>query len=221
MRYLIFFSLFVFSISNSFAQVKEMKRSMSNGNKNAVSLDVANADEKLVSDVWKSFLKDNYKGKTKYDRRSKEYFTDDVKIPAIGQGNTVDIYATIEEKGTDATLYVWYNLGGSYLSSYEHSNRFDAAEKMILRLGLEVEKEKVRQEISAEEKNMKDMEKDLKRLESENDKLHKAIEKAKKEILEAEEKIAQNLEEQVIAKEKIQEQSNVVDKVREKLKSIN
>ena len=215
--------LFLFSLLSVglFAQVNETSRSMSMGNKNAYVLDISNADAKLVSGVWKSFLKDNYKGKTKLDRRTKEYTSDDLKMPAIGQGNTVDLYASIEEKGTDATLYVWYNLGGAYLSSVQHQNQSEAAEKMLLRFGLEVEKEKVRIEIANEEKNMKDMEKELKKLEAENDKLYKIIEKAKEEIAKAEQDIIQNLQDQELAKEKITEQAGVVDLVKNKLKKIN
>ena len=216
---LILFVLALFS-TTAFAQVKEMKRSMSDGNKNAFSLDIANADAKLIGDVWKQFVKDNYKGKTKYDRRAKEYKTDDIRMPSIGKGNTVDLHTTIEEKGTDATIYVWYNLGGAYLDSGDHPDRYEAAEKMLLRFGLEVEKEKVRIKITEEEKLLKTIEKDLKKLESDNDRYHKTIEKAKKEIQEAEDNIIKNLQEQELTKEKIQEQMEVVEKIKAELKKI-
>ncbi len=219
MKDIFIFCLILCFTTSSFAQISETKRMMSQGNNNAITLEVANAGDNLISDVWKNFIKDNYKGKTKYDRREKEHITDDIDIPSLGQGNTIDMYVSIEEKGSDATFYLWCDLGGAYLSSKEHPNRFDAAETMLLRFGLEIEKEKLRLEIEEEEKNLKKMEGDLRKLENDNDRYHKIIEKAKKEIQEAEDDISKNLQEQEMAKDKIRAQEDVVEQLRQKLKN--
>ncbi len=216
------FTLFTLSFLSTIgvAQISETSKSMSQGTHNAILLSVDDADESLVSNTWKDFVKDDLKGKTKYSRRDKEYLTDDIDIIGLGKGNTVDLYALVEEKGSGVVLYLWCDLGGAYLSKSTHPDRFKEAEEILMRFGLEVERAKVRVELENEEKELKDLERELSRLKKDNDKYHKIIEKAEKAIEEAKADIQKNLSDQELGTEKIEQQKEVIESVKTKLKKI-
>lgn len=217
-------AVFLFLSTTSFfalqAQIKEAERAMSQGNNNAFIFSVPEADENLVADVWKEFVKDEIKGKVKYDRKSKEYFVDDADIKNIGQGNTFDIYAMPQQKGTEVDFIIWFDLGGAYLSKKEHGDRYSGVESLMMKFGVAIQKEKVKRELDAQEKLLKDLENELKKLANTNEKYHKIIEKAKEEIAKAEADIQQNLKDQELAQEKIESQKQVVEDVKQKLNKI-
>ena len=209
--------LLLLNYSQLQAQVYEQTLSMSQGPQKALSLELANADEKLVADVWKNFMKDFYDAKVKWDRKAKEYFADNADIPAIGLGNTVDVYATTDQKGSNTTINVWFDLGGAFLSSREHPDRFDEGEKLLLRFALEVAREKTRQEVSAENDQLRKLQKELERLQANKERSQKEIERAQEAIKKAEADIVQNEKDQVDMLEKIAEQEKAVEAVKQRL----
>lgn len=202
------------------AQIYEQIKSMSKGANNALVLEIPAADAKLVSDVWKEYMKDFYSTKPKWDRKAKEWFCDDAGITAVGRGNTVDIYATIEEKGNEALVNVWFDLGGAYLSSREHPEQYVEADKILMRFALEVAQEKTGRELSGEMDEMKKMQREMARLKSLNERYLKDIERAEEAIKQAQANILENEKLQEEMLQQIAEQEKAIETVQKRLNGL-
>jgi gas vesicle protein len=203
------------------SQVSEESRKMSQGVHPALVMTLPDIDHKDAEDVWEDYIEDFYDCKTKRNRRSDEYFSDNAEIVAIAGSNTVDIYASIEESGdTNTEIAVWFDLGGAYLNSREHPNRFAEAEKLMLRFALEAARSKTNKELEDQEDKLKDLQKDLKRLERANKRYHNDIEEAKKRIKDAEENIEENEKEQVDMKALIEAQLKAIELIKKRLSDL-
>lgn len=214
-QFLLIYIFLFFGIQSSFAQISEEERYMNAGNNNALVLEIPDADDKLVEKLWKKYMK-QYKGKTKKVKKADEYLTDDAKIAVLGS-NTVDVYSNVEERGSNAFLTMWVDLGGSYVNSFDHPDKYNECEKILMRFAIEVAKEQTRQELAGEEKRLKKVYATLKKLEKDNDRYHKEIENAKARIQRAEENIVKNLQDQEETQKNIEVQEEVVDEVRKRL----
>jgi hypothetical protein len=210
------FFLFITSLNFSFAQVNEEPRSMTQGMNNALVINIPNADDKMVERLWKNFmkLKDS---KTKKIKKSEEWFSDNANIPGISGSNDIDVYATFEQTGSDIIMTVWFDIGGSFLNSTDHPERYTAGENFLIAFETEVYKEGVRAKIKEEENNMQKLESDLKKLVRTNDRLLREIEIAKKKIEKAEAAIVDNLQEQEETNTKIDAQKVIVDNTKKKM----
>lgn len=202
------------------AQTSNERKTMSEGVYEAVVLEVPDLSAKIVGNLWADFTKDFYDVRSKYNRKTKEYFSDDAEIAAIGKGNTLDMYASIEDKGKGAVLSVWFDLGGAYLSASTHPERYLEAEKMLIRFGLEAAKEKVRMDIEDQEKALGDLEGDLKKMGNDKERLERDIEKAKETIARAEEGLEQNAQSQEAKQEEIKAQEELIEATKRKLKDL-
>lgn len=202
------------------AQISEKTVKMSQGANNALILEIPNADARLVADVWKNYMKDFYDAKPKWDRKAREWICDDAEITAIGRGNTIDIYANVEEKGNSALAYVWFDLGGAYLSSREHGEQYAEAEKLLMRFALEVAREKTRGELEGEKDELKKLQRELDRLKSLNERYHNEIKRAEEAIKKAQEGIVENerLQEEML--QQIAEQQKAIDAVQMRLNDL-
>jgi len=161
--------LFAFAIS-TYAQVSETSRSMSQGKNNALTISLKKTDKKEIEKKLEKFLKKNYDGKTKRNKKSGEIFSDNSKIEKMSS-NAVDIYAVVDDAGDDTQLTVWFDLGGAYLSSAMHTDRFPAGEKLLNDFALTVSKANIEDELKSQKKslgklegNLKDLEKDEKKI---------------------------------------------------------
>jgi len=217
--YIIFISLLCFNFSQ--AQIEEGLRSMSQGSNNSLSVDIPNASEKLAKKVWSKYLKSTTKkGKTKTDKKAKLIFTDNAEHSAIGGANTVDIYLRLTEVGENVNATVWFDLGGAYLSSEMHGDKYTEGEKFLMRFALEVVIEQTKIELKAEEKKGKELAKQLSSLKKKKDGYHKDIEDAEKKIRDAESNIEKNIEEQTAKNKAIKEQDGTIEAVKKRLKDL-
>lgn len=201
-----------------FGQVEEGVKAFSAGSENALTIRIPNSNQKEVEKLWKKYLKP-YKGKTKRDRKSKEYFTDDATIPDLSM-NTIDVYALANEAGNEVIFSVWFDLGGGFLSSSTHPDTYPQAEKMMLLFALEVSEKVIGDDLKSEEKNLKKMEKDLVKLQKRKEGLLRDIENYKQRIKDAEAAIKQNEVEQINAGKAIENQKLKVDDVKKKLEAV-
>ena len=96
--------------------VREGDKLMSQGSKNALTLDMPKTTAKLAEKLWKDYAK-QFKGDTKKDKKSEEWFTDNAMIASIGGANTIDMYAKFAESGDVTTMSLWVDLGGAYVGS--------------------------------------------------------------------------------------------------------
>lgn len=197
------------------AQVREVYLDMSAGQQPALVLEIPGVSQDLVSDYWKQYMKDFYREKPKWQRRDDEWLSDDADISALSVDNTVDVYAKTEEQGENVEIQLWVDLGGAFLNSREHPDRYTEAEKLLLRFALEVAREKMRLDIKAQEDRLKEMNRDLERLASQKERSEREIERAKETIRQAEADIKQNLQEQADMQAKIAEQEKLVKKMQQ------
>lgn len=202
------------------AQTSTERKTMSEGVYEAIVIQVPDLNKKVVAGLWTDFTKDFYGVRTKYNRKTKEYFSDDADISAIGLGNTFDMYTTIEDKGDGSELSVWFDLGGAFMSAREHSDRHLEAEKMLLRFGLEAAKEKIRLDIKAQEKALDGLMGDLKKLENDKERHEREIEKAQEAIARAEQGLEENAQSQENKNAEIKAQEELIEATKRKLKDL-
>lgn len=207
MKKQILFFLSFFLTTAIFAQVDivEEAKTMSAGINNGFTLILPSDNTKTNLELWKKLMK-KYKGKTKYNKKTGEVFTDNANISGMSE-NEVDVYAEI--KGNQIT--VWYNLGGAYLSSLDHNEKYPTAELIFEDYHRDVSRLMAENDLKMKEKTEKDLGKELKKLEKENKKYLESIEKAKKMIAEAEKGIEENLANQETKKTEIESQTSLVE----------
>ncbi len=199
-------------------QVKEETRYMSQGNNPALVVELPQADPKLVAKLWKKYIQD-YDAKVKKGKEG-ELFADDADIPGIGEGNTVDVYAKIKDSGDGSELSVWFYLGGAYLQSKMHPDRFKEGERFMEQFAIMVKKELIEQEVKAEESRLKELENELKKLERDNERYHQIIAEAEKRIEQAKADIEENEKAQKDTQKALEEQRKRVEEVKDRLKKI-
>ena len=198
----------------SFAQVSEKTMTMSLGTQNGLIVSIPGADEDLIEDIWKDYMKEY--GKVKRNRKTKEYFGDDVQVSSISGAGTMDVYSKTE----DGQLIVFFDMGNGFLSEETHKEAYAAAEVFLKEFGHEVTRDMIRDELKDEEKALGKLERELEGLKKDNDRYHSIIEKAKERIAEAEADIEQNLKDQEDSTKKIEDQTKVVQEVTTKLENV-
>ena len=202
------------------SSVREGERSMSQGSKNALTIDLPKTSAKFAEKMWKDYAK-QFKGDTKKDKKTDEWFTDNAMIVGIGGANTVDMYAKFTESNDNTTLGLWVDLGGAYVGSKEFRDKYAEAEKILTNFALLVQKEQTKEQLNEQADALKKLEKQQRNLEKDNQNLHDDIENWKKKIQKAETDIQTNLKNQEDAKQKIENQKKLVEEVQKKLNSMN
>ena len=177
----------IFGFINTYAQVKEAKRFMSQGQNNALIVSLKKSSKSDVEKEWMRIVRE-FGGKTKKISKTGEIFTDDADISAMSR-NTVDVYALVEERGADAELVVWFDLGGAFLSSEMHATRFPYAEKLLNDMALRVSETAIEEELARQEAQLNSLSEKLKELREEKNEITNEIMKYVDKITEARNKI--------------------------------
>lgn len=214
------------SLAQIKVEIKEETKSMSRASANALVMDLPGVSEKEAAKAWSKFSK-GFKGKTKYDRKVGEYFTDDATIKDMSD-NTVDMVAKIIAKGEEGSeITVWFNLGASYLSSKDYADRYPAGEAIMKKFANEVSASMIEEELKLQEKILKDMEGDFKKLEKDKATREKDIEtyketikKMEENIVTAEDDIKKNIEEQGAKTTEIEAQTKMIDEIKARLEEV-
>lgn len=200
------------------AQVMEGKRLMSLGQYNALSVDLLHTSKGEVEKEWTKYIKE-FAQKTKKNA-AQEIFTDNATIAAMSR-NTVDIFSTVNEKGEDTELVVWFDLGGAFLNSQMHADRYPVAEKMLKEFSMRVSKSAVEAELGTQEADLQKLSDRLLRLRQEKQSLEKDIMEYAEKIAEARKQIESVTEDYNVAKEQRIAQEAAVESVKAKLKAFN
>ncbi|MEL6141916.1 MAG: hypothetical protein AAFU67_09890 [Bacteroidota bacterium] len=198
------------------AQVSSQEMGMSQGSHEGMVLELPGAEVKMVEKLWTSFTKDNFKAKTKKERKSKEFQSLNIAIPGVSAGDKVDMYAKVVERGNGSEMMVWIGSNDGWINPKELPERYVEAEKMLMRFALDVSREQINLQIAAEEKALNELEKELDRLRKDKDRYEKNIEKAKQAIAENEAAITENELAQQDKEAEIEAQRVVVDETRKK-----
>ncbi|MCP4443525.1 MAG: hypothetical protein GY810_31875 [Aureispira sp.] len=208
-------------------KISEETRSMSKGSFNALVIDLPGTSSKKVMKSWTKFM-GNYRGKTKYSKKVGEAFTDNAEIKDMSE-NTVDVYAKLEELGGDqgTRLSVWFNLGVTYLTSNEHSERYPAGEEVLKAFAATVSADLIAARLKEKEKELKEVMADLKKLEKTKTgydrdvkNYEETIKKAEEGIAETDKKIDENLKEQDTMKDDITEREKEIEEIEKRLKKV-
>lgn len=207
------------AISNV-SQVREGDRLMSQGNKNSLTVDMNNVPIKVVEKYWKEYAK-QFKGDTKKDRKTDEWFTDNALVPALGGANTVDMYTKFTDNGNSTNMAMWVDLGGAYINQKDFKEKYDAAEKIMLDFALSVNREQIKTLLNDQQDEQKKMEREQRNLEKKNTNLHNDIDDWKKRITKAEGELQVNLKSQEDQKKKIENQQKLVEEIQKKLANMN
>lgn len=220
MKQIIFtFLVVLFSIGFMSAQdISEGESSMSLGKQISFSVDIDGADKKITEDVWKKFVKDY--GKSKRNKKAKEYYSQGAKVPMINGNNELDLYIKFTERVGHTTATLFIDLGSAFVNSDEYPRESQGAESFMTEFYLAVKTKAITEEMNDQEKEMKNMDKDLRKLEKKNTGYHKDIEKAKEKIEEAEKNIEQNLKDQEDKRIMIEQQKKVIEEIIERLNNL-
>lgn len=214
----LFFVCMFFGLMGAFAQVSETETTMSQGKNNAFTINLEATNKKNIEKAWMKYIK-KYDGKTKKNRKTNEIFTDNAELKDLSS-NTVDIYATVVQKGEDCVLTVWYDMGGAFLNSQMHNEKVPVVDKMLNEFGLSVSTKMVEEDLKNQEKMLKKLAKEQKNLEKEKKNLESEIAKCEKKIKETKAGIQKNLEMQKEKQVEIEKQKAVVKEVSTQLKKL-
>lgn len=198
-------------------EILEDTLSMSRGDKNAFTLVIPNATASLAEDTWKKFMRD-FKGRPKLNKKSNEWFTDDTQLKTVSE-NSIDIYTKFNEnlQSHYTDVIFWFDLGGAYLSSKVHPEKYEFVRQFMNKYGDAVTREIIEEELRAHEKRLKELDSDLSKLVKENDEFHKKIQEAQAIIDQMEKNIKVNLNAQNVKKNEIDGQRNLIDEVKTRL----
>jgi len=213
---LFFLGLLAFAGTQVHAQITAESMSMSQGTHEALLLELPGADSKMVEKLWMSYTKDNFKAKTKRNRKTKEYQSLNISIPGVSVGSKVDMYATVNERGSGSELMVWIGSNDGWINPSSLPDRYVEAEKMLMRFALEVSKAQIALQVVEEEKRLKELEKELDALRKDKEKYERNIEKARQAIADNEALIVENELAQVDKQAALVEQENVVEETKKK-----
>lgn len=209
-------------LGNLFAQdpiqitVTEGSEVVNETTQNALKVVIYEATKKDVDKAFKSELKSN---KAKVTAK-KEIFGDDASFKFLGE-NTVDVYAkTVETKDNSTELIVSVDLGGAYLSSADHKEKFDAFKGFLYGFAVTTTKEALAGQVKDAEKVLKGKEKEKEDLIKTNEDLHKSIEDYKAKIEQAEKDIEKNIEDQANKDKEIEDQTGVITILVEREKAV-
>ena len=213
------FALFILTVvqAQSDYEILEDTQSMSRGDNNSFTLVIPNATASLAEETWKKYMRD-FKGRPKLDKKSNEWFADDTELKTVSE-NSIDIYTKFNENLEShlSKVVFWFDLGGAYLSSSAHPEKFEFIKQFMNKYGDAVTKEVIEEELKAHEKRLKELDGDLSKLEKENVDFHKKIEEAQAIINQMEKNIEVNLNAQNVKKTEIDGQRNLIDDVKTKL----
>lgn len=149
-------------------ELVEKQENFTVGTVPAITISIPYGDEKEVEKELKNDLK-KWKGKLSIKN---EFFLDDVVIKEFGE-NSFDVYGKIYEEGNDVKIAICIDLGGAYLNSNAHPDKFKVMYDRLNVLGNKITKEVLEDRLKEEEKALGKLENELNKLVSKkNDLVH-------------------------------------------------
>ena len=187
------------------------------GGKNGFEITISYADQKTAEKELKGLFK-SWRGN--YSDKKGVMKADDCKDKDMGE-NTFDVFGTVVEdgdKGSKALVAV--NLGGAYLNSKEHGDRFKVMEKELHKWAVKTATDFIEDIEKEEKKKLEDQQDELSDLEKEQKKLEDEIKDYKKKIEDNKKAIEESKKNQEEKKGQIKEQETVLQGVVKKREGI-
>ncbi len=202
-----------------FSAIQEASEKRSTGFENAFSIYLPTDNPKLATKVWKDYVSSRFNGRAKYNRKAKEFISEEVMTPVTSY--PINLVSKTEKFGGQVKFTLWLDQGETYLTSAQNPGKVGAVQDLLNDFHIQVEKEKVRLHLLEEQKALRKLEHQLARLERANARYHKEIELAKQRILQMEDNIIKNELDQITASDEIKSQQQKVDSVQATLDKIN
>ena len=205
-------------------KVTESNEHIGNGKNNALVVTVYETTPEEAAGKWKSLMKE-YKAKVSM---GDEVFADNAVIKTINDNNTIDVFAKTEKiKEGETKLIVAFDLGGAFLNSSDHKEKFIEAKKLVYDFAVKTTKEAIAGQLKSAgkvfsklEDDQHDLEKQQKRLNSNVEEYKAKIEDYNKRIKEAQDNLAKNKTDQEKKKGELDAQKKVVDAITAKGNSV-
>jgi hypothetical protein len=207
-------------------QVVESLEPIGPGNNNALVVIVYENDLETVEKEWKNRVKNYKTEKTNLTHHS--LFADNAEIHEMGMG-TVDIYTNFAEKKDNKSvrMVVGFDLGGVFMNSSLHNDKFLAAKKIVYDFATQITKASIEKQLAEENKKLDkflekkdDLEKGKKNLLNRIEEDKEKIKKAEQDIAKNQENIKKNEKDQEEQQKKIDEQKKMVDEFRRRIESV-
>mgnify|MGYP006295129713 CR=1 FL=1 len=214
---LILISAPLFTIGQTYDfSVKETTERFDKVFENTLSINIYEASERDIEKAWKSKLKDMG---AKLDRGD-VIIGEGANLKDIGN-LPFNVYSKIEKTGKGAfKLYMSVDLGGTFLSSGEHPNKYKIFSALLKDFAIRATKGAIREELEEVSDELGDRQSDLEKLKKNAGKLRDDIKGWEKDIEKAEKDLEENSKDQESQEELIEIQANKLKRVKEKLESV-
>ena len=183
------------------------------GTFNSYYIELPEAEFEEVKKRWSKWMKKN---KGDVDESLGLLTAENVKLKELSE-NESKVYASFKVVGAGVGITSLVDLGDDFLSGKSYPQISAVYETKLKEFALQFAKEKVEDELKVEEKMLKEYESDLKKLNKEGEKLAKDLEKYTQAVIDTERGIETNGAAKIPAREKIDAQSKVVERVKRKL----
>ncbi|HXB11320.1 MAG TPA: hypothetical protein VNZ45_04995 [Bacteroidia bacterium] len=198
-------------------RVSESRENIGGGSHNALTVAVYGVDAKEVEKEWKSKMKD-YNAKKISDNKG-EMFADNTTIKEMGN-NTIDIYTRIVDKKGEVDLVVAFDLGGAFLNSSEHKDKYQIAEKILHDFAVKITKDAIDYQMKTQQKALEKLNGQQKDLVKENTNLNTQITDYQAKIKKDQDAIVKNKDDQAAKQKEIAQQQQTVDELDKKAKAV-
>ena len=212
--------LFLFCSIDSMSQSIKVKESKSDfsvaQNVNALVVEIPYVSQDFVEVKIKKL----FKGLGKHKESKKEHIALMVELKDLGK-IPFNAYAVSSLSSDDAvSVRFGFDLGGAYLSSKDHPEKYKVIEKIIEDFASKTVKSWVEDIVRDENKRLNSLEKEQKDLVKRKEHLEKEIKDFEKKIIDNKNSIKENLENQSTKKNEIETQKKQVELVEKQLKSL-
>lgn len=197
-------------------KISESKIGIANGYNNALVVSLYEVRENDIAKKWKSEMK---KLKAKVSAK-KEIVAMNAYMKKMGE-KPFDVYATVTSKTKGVyQLNVAVDLGGAFLSSSLHADRYKVMESYIYNFAKKMVVSAIEEQLKIAKKEQSKKEKELEKFINNKKTLEDNIKGWEEAIVVAEQDKVQNAKDQEAKKTEIEDAKKVVEHVEKKLSSV-
>ena len=208
----LFAIFFAFTLQAGTIKVIEGNSKIAGSRNNVLTVVIYETDFEEVIKAWKKKMKST---KVKVKTSKGEVFADNAVIKKLGD-YPMDIYARTEKIVGGSKLIVGVNLGGAFLNSKDHKEKYDAFAKFVEEFAENQIRSSIIEQVKDAEKELNSSIIKQKNLVKNKERLKNKIVGYKNDIKEAEFKISNNESDQVAQKKKIEAQKEEFEAVKAK-----
>ncbi len=200
------------------AQVTEVTKEMSYGNRPGYRILIKDADVKEATKLWEDHIRKNFGAKTKKGKGG-ELVSTEASGGVLGSTKGT-IYSTVEKEGNDVVIHAWFDNGTTFVTSNSSTTAGAAATASLGAFQMSARRNTLANEVAAEEKTLSKQTDNMDKLKKENETLLKSIESYKQKIADAENAITENQRAQETLLTDMTNQQKKVDDARVRLKNV-